>query len=289
MPVPEAPLDPAPRARAPRAAPGQPPGHLLRGRHPLEGGPDPLGRLEGQDEREPRLLRRLLEPQVVAVGAVRHDRPERHARGQRRVDQLDRQLRLGAEGRVLLAPGQAGGRGVRADVQGVVDPLVGPERADRDDAVVGLADRAQVLAAGVGGVGALLAVAGVVDHQHTLLVRGGRRGAEHQLEAAGVERVGVPGRLGEEELEALDGRALGADDRLGAGQRRQRLVAVPREQQPLQVRPEAATLSQRAEQVIEPDRELLQRAGGGRTDAPPRHRNTSTTHRPHDPCPPSTN
>jgi hypothetical protein len=62
----------------------------------------------------------------------------------------------------------------------------------------------------------------------------------------------------------------------GAGQRRERLVAVPGQEQPLEVRPEAAPLEQGAEHAIEPERELLQRAGRRRAGAPLRHRSTST-------------
>src|SRR3712207_7480401 len=52
------------------------------------------------------------------------------------------------------APRQPRGRGVRLDVQGIVDPLVGPEAGDRDDPAIDLADRAQVLPGDVRGLGA---------------------------------------------------------------------------------------------------------------------------------------
>src|SRR3712207_9203043 len=67
------------------------------------------------------------------------------------------------------APRQPRGRGVRLDVQGIVDPLVGPEAGDRDDPAIDLADRAQVLPGDVRGLGAGLAITAVVDHQHPAL------------------------------------------------------------------------------------------------------------------------
>jgi hypothetical protein len=61
----------------------------------------------------------------------------------------------------------------------------------------------------------------------------------------------------------LHGLVLRGDDRLGARQRGQRLVAVARQQQALQVGAQAAALRQPGEQGIEPDGVVLQRAGCG--------------------------
>ena len=82
-------------------------------------------------------------------------------------------------------------------------------------------------------------------------VGGGRRIGQQQLQAPGVDLLGVPGRFGQEELQPLHRRMLGPDDRLGPGQAGQRLVPIPRGEQPGQVLPEPPPLGQRDEQVIE--------------------------------------
>ena len=115
----------------------------------------------------------------------------------------------------------------------------------------------------MGGVPAGLAVAAVVQHQRPLVVGGGRRVAQQQLDAALVELLVVPGRLGNKPLQPLHGLVLGADDRLAAHQRGQRLVAVARQQQALQVGAQAAALRQPGEQGIKPGGVVLQRAGCG--------------------------
>ena len=53
------------------------------------------------------LAQRRLERAIVAIGASHHDRLERDAGGEHLLDERQRQLRLGAECRVLLAAGQA--------------------------------------------------------------------------------------------------------------------------------------------------------------------------------------
>jgi hypothetical protein len=114
------------------------------------------------------------------------------------------------------------------------------------------------------GVRAGLAVAGVVDDQHTLLVRGGRRVGQQQRQPALVDLLMVPGRLGQEELQALHGCVLGTGDRLGASQRGQGLVALARQQQALQIGAEAAALGQGAKQGVELGGVVLQQARCGR-------------------------
>jgi hypothetical protein len=51
-----------------------------------------------------------------------------------------------------------------------VAALVSPQAGHGDDTVVDLADRPQALAGHMGGGGAVLAIAGVVQHQHTRTV-----------------------------------------------------------------------------------------------------------------------
>ncbi|GAB2806553.1 hypothetical protein GCM10027073_44040 [Streptomyces chlorus] len=73
---------------------------------------------------------------------------------------------------------------------------------------------------------------GVVDHQHPTRVRGGRLIGPQQLKAPGVDPFGVPRGFGQEELQPLHRRMLGARHRLDPGQDRERLVPLPRGQQP---------------------------------------------------------
>jgi hypothetical protein len=83
----------------------------------------------------------------------------------------------------------------------------------------------------VRGSSAVLAVAGVVDHQRTGIVRAGGRVLAEQPHAALVDLFMVPGRLREKPLQPLDLAVLGAGDRLGAGQPGQGLVAIARQEQ----------------------------------------------------------
>src|SRR5215218_2297030 len=124
----------------------------------------------------------------------------------------------------------------------------------------------------MGGGGAVLAVPGVVDHQHAPLTWGGGRVFPQQLDAALVELLVVPSRFREEPLQPLDLTVLSASDRLGAGQPGQGLVAIPREQQALQVVTEAAALGQAAKQAIKRGGVVLQRARRGWTRTAAGHR-----------------
>jgi hypothetical protein len=162
-------------------------------------------------------------------------------------------------------------------VDGPVDALVGPQAGDRHDAVVGLAHRAQVLAGHVRGLGAVFSVAAVVDDQHPLVVGAGGRVVTQQLQPPLVELLVVPGRLRQEELQALHGRMLRADHGFGAGQGGQGLVAVSWQQQALQVGAQAAALRQRAKQRVELGSVVLQGARGGWAGQALGHRGTSAS------------
>jgi hypothetical protein len=70
--------------------------------------------------------------------------------------------------------------------------VIGPQAGHGDDAVVDLADRAQVLVGHVRGSGAVLAVAGVIDHQRAPVVRGGGRVLAQQLHSPLVDPLVVP-------------------------------------------------------------------------------------------------
>nr|WP_238845626.1 hypothetical protein [Nocardia terpenica] len=94
----------------------------------------------------------------VAVGGIGHRGPEPDAEGGAALRQLGGDAGFGAETRVVLALREVVCRGAGHRVQRVVDALVGPQRGHRDDAVVGLADPAQPLAAHMRGRGTVLTV-----------------------------------------------------------------------------------------------------------------------------------
>ena len=102
----------------------------------------------------------------------------------------------------------------------------------------------------VRGLHPVLAVPAVIDHQHPAAVRRGRRYRPQQLQPPRIDPLRIPPRFREEELQPLHRRVLRPGHRLGPGQRGQRLVPVPRRQQPRQVLPEPPPLRQTAEQVI---------------------------------------
>jgi hypothetical protein len=94
----------------------------------------------------------------------------------------------------------------------------------------------------VRGLGAVLAVPAVVDHQHPAVMRRGRRIGQQQLQPARIHLVSVPPGFREEELQPLHRRVLRPGDRLRPGQRSQRLVPLSRRQQPGKVLPEPPPL-----------------------------------------------
>jgi hypothetical protein len=92
------------------------------------------------------------------------------------------------------------------------------------------------------GLAAVLAIARIVNHQHSAAVRRGRRVVQQQLQPAEVDLLRIPPRLRQEELQPLYRRMLRPGHRFSPGQRGQRLVPVPRRQQPCQVLPEPPPL-----------------------------------------------
>jgi hypothetical protein len=189
---------------------------------------------------------------VIAIEAVRHDGFKRNASRMRLLDERQGDLRLGTEGWVLLAQRQPRLGRVGLRVQRPVAALVGPQRRHGYDPVVDLAARANVLACHVRRGMAVLAVARVVKYEHAARVRGQRRLLGHQRQALCVDGFSIPVRFAQEELQPLHRRGLGLYDRLGTGQRRERLVAVVRQQQSSEVGPEAAPLGQRVKEVVKP-------------------------------------
>jgi len=88
--------------------------------------------------------------------------------------------------------------------------------------------------------------------------------ATEQCEPPVVHRLGVPGGFRQEPLEPLRGRGLRPEDRLGPRQSSQRLVALARQQQAVQVLPEGPALRHAGELVVELGGVAFQQAGGGR-------------------------
>ncbi len=157
------------------------------------------------------------------------------------------------------------GGGVGSRGQGVVHAAVGPHRGHRDDAAVRLAQPAQPLPAHVRGRRAVLAVPGVVDHDDPTVMRSRRRLLSQELEPPVVDLIGLPGGLGQEELQPLHPRHPRTRRRLRPRQAGDRLVPVPWRQQSGQVLTKPPPLGQAEEEVVEPGRVLLQRPRRGRT------------------------
>ena len=262
-----------------RAVPGQRAGGICRGVRIGAVRPGPVAGLEGHHERQPGLGELAAEPVLVSVRAVGGHRPEHEPRrpGPDRQIRADRQL--GPERRIALAFREVPRRGVGHRVHGVIEPLVSPHRGDGDHPVVGLAVPAQPLMAHVRGLRAVLAVPAIVDHQHPAAMRRGRRVREQQLQPPGIDPLSIPPGLGQEELQPLHRRVLRPGHRLGPGQRGQRLVPVPRRQQPGQVLPEPPPLFHPREQIIEPGRIPLQRARRRGTGPTCRHHTPLSTSR----------
>ena len=74
------------------------------------------------------------------------------------------------------------------------------------------------------GLLAVLAVAGLVDDESTLLVGSRPRVFEQKLDPALVNGLSIPRRLGEEPLQALGLLALRSYDGLGVGEGRGRVL-----------------------------------------------------------------
>ena len=88
--------------------------------------PRPVRRAQREDEGQARPPELRLERRALTIDTVGDDRAEGHAQVQGALNEVDRELRLGAQSGILLALGQAGGGRVGHDVQRVVGALVGP-------------------------------------------------------------------------------------------------------------------------------------------------------------------
>jgi hypothetical protein len=122
----------------------------------------------------------------------------------------------------------------------------------------------------------VFAVPGFIDDQRALFVRSRRRIREEKGQPLLGHRLDLPGGLGEEELQRLNGSGLGQGVRFGADHPRERLVAIAGQQQPLHILPKAAPLGHVAEERIKEGRVILQGPRGGRSGYTFGHGNTST-------------
>lgn len=129
----------------------------------------------------------------------------------------------------------------------------------------GIAHPPQVLSAHMRCLGAVLAIPGVIDDQRTPRAWCGTRVRQQQLQPPRVDNLIIPASLGQEVLQPLHRSVLRLFDWLRPRQTRQRLIAIPRRQQPGQILPEPAPLRQRTKQPIKVDTIVFQRTRQGRT------------------------
>ena len=173
---------------------------------------------------------------VFPVERVGHHGAEGPVLCYRALHELQRNLGLGAEGRVGLAAGKPVRRRVGFDIERIVHALVGPQAGHGDHAVVGFAEIGEILSTDVGGLVAVFAVTGLVNDQHALLSSGAlvgsvRRRSRRRLLSVWESQV----ELGEKPLQALCLAVLRADDGFGVGEGGERLIAFGGQEQPLQI------------------------------------------------------
>lgn len=113
-------------------------------------------------------------------------------------------------------------------------------------------------------IGAVLAVASVIDDENAVLVWRCGSLAHQQFQATRVHRLGIPGRFREEKLQG-PGWRLCADYRLRAHQGGECLVAIARQEQSFQVGAEATPLGDIPKEMVKLESIVFQRARCRRT------------------------
>jgi hypothetical protein len=103
----------------------------------------------------------------------------------------------------------------------------------------------------------------LVYNQHAFIIGGGRRIFEQEFETALISLSRLPPGLRKEPLQAPRFPSLRSGHGLGVSKRGQGLVALRREQKPLQVTPKAVALGASAEEIIEASGIPFQRTGSG--------------------------
>jgi hypothetical protein len=149
--------------------------------------------------------------------------------------------------------------------------VVGPQATDRHNAIIDLADGAQVLAGHMVGLVTRFAVPAIIDDEDSFLVRSRAGVIQEQLQAAGVDGFTIPGGLGEEVLEFLHLGMLGILDGPGPSQTSESLVPISGKQQALQIGPEGFPLSCLGSAVIELGSVVFQGPGSRRDGFAFRH------------------
>ena len=129
-------------------------------------------------------LQRGLEFDIGTISTVGHSRLEADAGCLCLLNESKRNARLGAKRRILPAASEPASRRIRHHMQGIITTLICPQAGHCHNAIVGFADRAQILARDVIGGVALFAIAGVIDHQHALVGGTGRGIGRQQLQPA---------------------------------------------------------------------------------------------------------
>ncbi len=108
---------------------------------------------------------------IFAVEGIRDDSAERPLPTDSPLDQVDRNLRLGAEGRVSLAVCKPGRRRVGLNLKGILDLLVGPKTGDSNHAIVNFAQVGDVLAPDMCRLGAILTITAFINDEHAMVIR----------------------------------------------------------------------------------------------------------------------
>ena len=100
------------------------------------------------------------------------------------------------EGRILFALFEALARRIGQHMQWIIMLLVGPQGGYRDNAIVELADRAQLLTTDMIGCRSLRAVPGVVQHRYAIVVGRGCRFIAQQFRRPRCKGISIPDRIG---------------------------------------------------------------------------------------------
>src|SRR5215211_3640682 len=188
-------------------------------------------------------LESFLELAMLPIEDVPDHRPEGDAHLHRSLDQPKGYLGLGAKPWVRLAALEMVRGGVGLDLQRIVQSLVNPQARNGHDAVVYLADAAQVLLPDVRRGFPVFSVPGFVYYQRAACLRSGPLIFEHNLHSAPVHPLSRPARLGEEPLKTLCLFALRSQKGFGVGKGGQGLVSLGGQQQSFEVAAESLSLS----------------------------------------------
>src|SRR6516225_10671363 len=137
--------------------------------------PPGMGRIERQDIGNLYLAQSRSQTAILAIEGVGDYCPERPLLLNRVLDELQGNLGFGTERRIVLALSKIALRRVWLDLQRVIDLFVGPQATHGDDAVLDLANVAQVLARHMRRFVSVFAISCLIDDQGSLPVGSRRR------------------------------------------------------------------------------------------------------------------